>query len=177
MTKESFIFAALVATALYAPAMAADEAATLSIEDGDGHMVATFSQRQLRAAFPQHVLDTATPWSNGEIKHFKGPYLSDVLKKYNLAAGDIEVAATDNYVTTLRSTDITTYNPEIAIDMACETGEGAAAGCVDGYKPLDLQNSGPFYIVWPLKDFPQYYKETKNSMWVWFVAHLRPDNK
>lgn len=157
------------------PGSADENPATLSIEAGDGRVLGSFSQAQLRNAFPQHDLATATPWSsNGEILHFKGPYLAEVLQRFNLTGPDVEAKAADDYVATLAASDINTYNPLIAIDTACTNAEPA---CVDGFKPLDVEHSGPFYIVWPLAQFPAYYQETKNTLWVWFVTHLRPAEK
>ena len=165
-----------IVLALSASASAAEsDGTTLSIEDGNGHVLATFSQSQLRSSFTQHELATATPWSpNGKVLRYRGAYLSDILRRYSLSTTDIEAAAADNYVTTLAAKDISTYSPLIAIDIACEAED---TGCVAGYRPLDIQHSGPFFIVWPLARFPQYYQETKNSIWVWFVTHLRPSNR
>lgn len=64
----------------------------------------------------------------------------------------------------------------VAIEQQCAEEDRASGLCKDGqlYRPLSIDDGGPFYLVWPLDDLPSSYILSRKSIWVWFVVNVRP---
>ncbi|MGK9165291.1 hypothetical protein KXR53_03290 [Inquilinus limosus] len=150
----------------------------LRIESSPGQAIATYTPEQIKADFPQRVIETGTPWSEaGERIRYRGPDLKEVLARSGLGdAASIEVFAYDDFITTLRMDEITDYQPILAIERACSPADHKSGRCKDGqdFRPLELADSGPYSIIWPLDQLPKSYAAGRNAIWVWFVVALRP---
>ncbi|MFE0753272.1 hypothetical protein ACFW16_04920 [Inquilinus sp. NPDC058860] len=150
----------------------------LRIESSPGQAIASYTPEQIKAAFPQRVIETGTPWSEaGETIRYRGPDLKEVLARSGLGdAGSIEVFAYDDFITTLRMEEIKQYDPILAIERGCTATDHKNGRCADGqdYRPLDLADSGPYSIIWPLDQLPKSNTAGRNAIWVWFVVALRP---
>jgi hypothetical protein len=150
----------------------------LRVEASPGQAITTYTPDQIRAAFPQRVVDTGTPWSEGgETIRYRGPSLGDVLARSGLGgAATVEIFAYDDFITTIRMDEITAYQPILAIDQACSGADHKSGRCTDGqeFRPLELADSGPYSIIWPLDQLPKSYATGHNAIWVWFVVALRP---
>jgi len=150
----------------------------LRIESAPGHAIASYTPEQIRAAFPMRVIETGTPWSEaGEKIRYRGPDLGEVLAKGGLGdAASIDVYAYDDFITTIKLDEIEKYQPILAIERACTAGDRKTGRCAEGqeYRALDLADSGPYSIIWPLDQLPKTYTAGRNAIWVWFVVALRP---
>jgi len=169
----SFVASTLLLLVLFngLSCFANEVAQILTVQDQAGKPVHSYSPMDLRNQFKQEILATETPWSKGEIITYRGPRLIDILQSDRLPITNLIAKASDDYTVTIEKSDLETYNPIVAIDIACSSNE---PDCYNGIKPLDLEQGGPFYIVWPFKKFPQRDQDTKNSIWVWFAITVRP---
>lgn len=180
-----FLHMALTAAAMLA--IAGDAAAApagyedphiLRVESSPGQAIASYTPEQIKTAFPQRVIETGTPWSEaGETIRYRGPDLKDVLARSGLGeSASIEVFAYDDFITTIHMDEIKDYEPILAIERGCSTADHKNGRCADGqeFRPLDLADSGPYSIIWPLDQLPKSYTAGRNAIWVWFVVALRP---
>ncbi|MGL4963637.1 MAG: hypothetical protein ACRC67_20580 [Inquilinus sp.] len=180
-----FLRMALIAAAMLA--IAGDAAAApagyedphiLRVESSPGQAIASYTPEQIKTAFPQRVIETGTPWSEaGETIRYRGPDLKDVLARSGLGeSASIEVFAYDDFITTIHMDEIKDYEPILAIERGCSTADHKNGRCADGqeFRPLDLADSGPYSIIWPLDQLPKSYTAGRNAIWVWFVVALRP---
>ncbi|WP_051248013.1 hypothetical protein [Inquilinus limosus] len=150
----------------------------LYVESTPGHPVASYRREDLARAFPLHEIRTRTPWTDEKhVVRYRGPYLKDVLARSGFGdAPEVEVYAFDQFQTDITKSEIDQYKPILAIERECNDQDRARKACADGqeFKPLDLDDSGPFYIVWPYNSLPPSYTPQRNSIWVWFAVALRP---
>ncbi|TSD86910.1 hypothetical protein FFK22_020165 [Mycobacterium sp. KBS0706] len=150
----------------------------LRVESSPGQALASYTPEQIKTAFPQRVIETGTPWSEaGETIRYRGPELKDVLARSGLGeAASIEVFAYDDFITTIHMDEIKDYEPILAIERGCSAADHKNGRCADGqeFRPLDLADSGPYSIIWPLDQLPKSYTAGRNAIWVWFVVALRP---
>jgi hypothetical protein len=180
MRLPRFVTTALFAAALSsAPAYSAGHDPTvISIEKEAGESLATYTFEQLKQDFPQHEIDTATPWSKADEKFkYRGPLLKDVVAKNQIdTRKNVEVTAFDNYITKITNEEIAAYAPIVALEKACTDADRSSGACTahQDFKPLSLDDGGPYYIVWPLDQLPKSYIPARNSIWVWFAIKLRP---
>jgi hypothetical protein len=155
-----------------------DDPQVLSIENASGQTTAKYGLDQLRRDFPLRVMDTRTPWTaGGEVIRFRGPDLAEVLARNGLAdEGSIEASAYDDFVTTIRMDEIAEYKPILALERACTDADRKTGRCKEGeeFRPLTMEDSGPYSIIWPYDQLPSSYVPGRNSIWVWFVVVLRP---
>ncbi|MBB3144996.1 hypothetical protein FHS21_001397 [Phyllobacterium trifolii] len=149
----------------------------LTIEQATGK-TATYTEKQLRSGFDLHERTTATPWSKkGQKTIFRGPLLKDILARSHLAdVKEFEVVAYNDFIARVTSKEIDAFSPMVAIEQQCAEEDRASGLCKDGqlYRPLSIDDGGPFYLVWPLDDLPSSYILSRKSIWVWFVVNVRP---
>jgi len=150
----------------------------LRVESSPGQAIASYTPEQIKTNFPQRVIETGTPWSEaGETIRYRGPDLKDVLARSGLGeSASIEVFAYDDFITTIHMDEIKDYGPILAIERGCSPADHKSGRCADGqdFRPLDLADSGPYSIIWPLDQLPKSYTAGRNAIWVWFVVALRP---
>lgn len=178
MAAAAAMLAALLVGAAQAAPAGHDDPQVLRIEDAAGQPTTTYGLERLKRDFPQRELDTRTPWTAaGESIRYRGPELKDVLAGNGLGdVPSIEASAYDDFVTTIRMDEIDTYKPILALERACSADDHKAGRCKDGedFRPLTLDDSGPYSIIWPYDQLPSSYVPGRNSIWVWFVTALRP---
>lgn len=154
------------------------DAGKLSVENERGDVLDTYTVEGLMAEFSLHTRTTQTPWSRaGEEIGYRGPYLSDILKRRGLADHSaIQVVGYNNFITEISLDEIETYAPILAIEQQCSEADRdhGLCGADQEYRRISLRESGPMFIVWPLKELPRSYVPARNSIWVWFVVALRP---
>lgn len=154
-----------------------DDPAVIQMQDASGGALATFNQEQLRKEFPMHDLVTETPWTNGVKIHFRGPSVKEMVTKYKIAdKPNLEVAAFDNYIIKITMEEVVEFAPIVALERACTDADKESGACAkdQDFRPLSLDDGGPFYIVWPLSKLPKPYIPARNSIWVWFATSIRP---
>lgn len=177
--QVSFLFAGLcLCMSIFSgTSFANDDPAVIQMQDASGGALATFTQEKLRQEFPMHDLVTETPWTNGVKIHFRGPSVKEMVTKYKIAdKPNLEVAAFDNYIIKITMEEVAEFAPIIALEQACTDTDKQSGICTkdQDFRPLSLDDGGPFYIVWPLGKLPKPYIPARNSIWVWFVTSIRP---
>lgn len=180
--RRSFVGAALAAVMTLVSqwaigAIGYEDANVLAIEKAPSVAIANYTPQLVKRSFTMHELETATPWTDGELIRFRGPRLKDILTKYDLEGElRIEVFAFDEFVTQIKMQEIEDYNPILAIERACTPKDRTNGHCTkeQDFMPLPMKDAGPFFIVWPIEKLPDSYVPARNSIWVWFVVALRP---
>jgi hypothetical protein len=156
----------------------ADDSRQIVVYGADKQVLRTFGYEQLRTAFPQHEMETVTPWSKGgALLRYRGPSMMDVLAQSGLPRlATIKFGAYDGFKAYVKLEEISTYKPILALDIACSPKVIAQNDCpVPGdFRPLALEEHGPFLLMWPLEQMPAYYSPQRNSIWVWFVTSIQP---
>jgi hypothetical protein len=154
------------------------DADSLKVESAAGQTQATYTIEQLRQDFHVHQRTTATPWSPADTAiSFRGPLLRDILAKNKLfEASEYEIRAYNDFVSKITHEEITRFSPILAMEQQCQDEDRTSGLCSSGqvYRPLSIDDGGPFYLVWPLEDLPPSYVPGRNSIWVWFVTAIRP---
>lgn len=150
---------------------------TLSIETGGGSPI-TYDIEAIKKEFPVSERVTRTPWTKeGEVIQYRGVYLKDLLQRNNINTYSIvEVHADDGFLARVPKADIDNYSPMIAYEKSCTDADRKKGKCDAGdtFRQLDIDESGPFTVVWPYDDLPTSYIPSRNNLWVWWVISLRP---
>lgn len=157
-----------------------DDPSRLAIEKGEGKVLASYTVEELKRAFPIQEYDTPTPWMPRDQKiGFRGPYLKDVLTKYLPGQSDVEIIAYNGFSSILKREEIEKYKPILAIERRCDDEDRRRGSCSaeQTYRPLQLKDGGPLFLVWPLDELPASYIPARNAIWVWFVVAVRSDNE
>lgn len=173
--------AALVTAAMFGFCVAhaqAPDPDSLTIEATAGQPLASYTGQQLRKDFTLHDITTATPWSKGgETLHYRGPLLKDILARSGISnAREFEILAYNDFISNVSGAEIDTYAPILAIEQECRDNDRVDGLCAVGqaFRPLSVEDGGPFYLIWPLEKLPPAYVPARNSIWVWFVVTIRP---
>lgn len=150
----------------------------LSIEQSKGTILEKYTPNTIKTAFTMHVLETRTPWTkDGKAVRYRGPFLLEILAKNHLdSVKFIQAYAYNDFVTEIETSVIREFSPIVAIERQCTDEDRKTAKCSVGqdYVPLGVNDGGPYYLVWPMDQLPSSYVPTRNSIWVWFVATIRP---
>ncbi|MDR6633711.1 hypothetical protein J2X72_002511 [Phyllobacterium sp. 1468] len=150
---------------------------TLTVGRGAGQSELIYNIDQLRDEFTLHEQVTATPWSGHKAIGFRGPLLKDILSKSTISgASEFEVQAYNNFLARVTAAEIDAYAPILALEQRCEDADRVSGLCSDSqsYRRLSVEDGGPLYLIWPLKDLPPAYVLGRKSIWVWFVVAVRP---
>ncbi|MCX8571093.1 hypothetical protein [Aminobacter sp. MET-1] len=163
-----------------APAHSAyDDPGTFAVEEAAGKPIKVFTTDQLRTVFENVTIDTKTPWSttDDEKIQWRGPLLLDVLQSGGLDKNSsVQIMAYDDFLSEIKLDEIRSYNPIIAIERTCTATDITNGLCKEGqdFRPIDLSERGPHFIVWPLDELPSSYVPARNSIWVFFPIAARP---
>ena len=175
--KVPLISGLLFVSGLSLAQAAYDDPSVLSVENEAGKPIATYSVQALNRAFPPKIIETNTPWTNGEKRRYRGASLKEVLARNGLSeATIIEAIALDDYQSKQEMKEINTFDPIIATEIDCTNADKASKACAPGqeFRPLTDADRGPYYIVWPYDQLPKASDPGDNSRWVWFLVALRP---
>lgn len=150
----------------------------LVIETDAGNQLISYGIDMMKKQFPVRERATRTPWTKtGEVVRFRGVFLKDLLAKHDLDEhAAVEVRADDGFMARVPMADIDSYAPMIAYEKECTDADRQTGKCNadDTYRPLDIDESGPFFVVWPYDDLPASYIPSRNNLWVWWVIAVRP---
>ncbi len=129
----------------------------LTVRQG-GEIVRRLEREQLATEFPQHVLNTDTPWTEG-IQRFSGPTLKSLLDGLNVVIGErIWVKAFNDYSIFIPKTDLNNY----PIILALKRQE----------KWLSGRELGPLWVVYPWTDFPSLHVDLYYARSVWQTCEI-----
>lgn len=149
----------------------------LKLEDTSGRTIAVLTVEQLQSAFEQQTYDTRTPWTDEhETIVFRGPLLETVLERAGLAAApSIKIVAYDDFISEIPRDEILSYKPILAVQRKCSPADRVALRCAPGqdFRPIDLLEKGPIFIVWPFDQLPLSYVPARNAIWVFFPTVVR----
>ncbi|KXF77151.1 hypothetical protein ATN84_25470 [Paramesorhizobium deserti] len=176
------VLATIIALMSQIPAASAqhDDPSTLMIEKAPGKVLMSYTVEELKRAFPIHERVTPTPWMSRDQKiEFRGPYLKDLLTKYLPYATSIEILAYNGFSSILKREEIDSYKPILAIERRCDDNDRKRGSCTadQDYRPLQLEDGGPMFLVWPLDELPPSYIPARNAIWVWFVVAVRANDE
>ncbi len=149
----------------------------LSVAHAARATVNRYTAERLRKEFQLRERTTATPWSAGTAMTFRGPLLKDILARNALTTPNgIEVRASNDFVSKISTDEIDRFAPILALEKQCNDDDRASGLCMPDqtYRPLSLEDGGPFYLIWPLNELPQSYVPGRNAIWVWFVVAICP---
>ncbi|TIU17955.1 MAG: hypothetical protein E5W49_18775 [Mesorhizobium sp.] len=150
----------------------------LVIETDAGNQLISYGIDMMKKQFPVRERATRTPWTKkGEIVRFRGVFLKDLLAKHDLDEhAAVEVRADDGFMARVPKADIDSYAPMIAYEKECTDADRQTGRCDadDTFRPLDIDESGPFFVVWPYDNLPASYIPARNNLWVWWVIAVRP---
>lgn len=171
--------AGAVATVSFAQVTsAAPDPEKLVIETEAGNQLISYGIDMMKRQFPVRERATRTPWTRtGEVVRFRGVFLKDLLAKHDLDEhAAVEVRADDGFMARVPKADIDSYAPMIAYEKECTDADRQTGKCNadDTYRPLDIHESGPFFVVWPYDNLPASYIPARNNLWVWWVIAVRP---
>ncbi|MER8953337.1 hypothetical protein NKH98_11465 [Mesorhizobium sp. M0833] len=178
-STATIAIAGAVGTVSFAQATSeVDDPEKLVIETDAGNQLVSFSIDAIKKEFPVRERATRTPWTtSGEIVRFRGVYLKDLLAKHHLDEHRaVEVRADDGFMARVPKEDIDSYAPMIAYEKECTDADRQNGKCDadDTYRQLDIDESGPFFVVWPYDKLPASYIPARNNLWVWWVIAVRP---
>lgn len=149
------LMAAVLGACLHVTGAAAQDI-VLTVQAGESGRSVTFTDAELMA-LPQESFETETIWTEGEIT-FSGPSLKAVLEHANLASGDVELYAINDY--------------SILLPLAkIEDGAPIIASRING-APFSVREKGPLWIVFPYDDEPKYNTEEYFALSVWQLNRL-----
>ncbi|QXE24685.1 hypothetical protein B6N60_03392 [Richelia sinica FACHB-800] len=103
---------------------------------------------------PNHVSQVS------QMFNFQGISVASLLKKFGYQPGTTEVTFVcyDAYQVTVKLQDLLTYPIILAIAR-------------DG-KPIQRDQGGPIYLVFPHSQYPQLKQTYNDSMWAFYVSHM-----
>jgi hypothetical protein len=150
----------------------------IAIEPGDGKEAVSYDLETIKRDFPISERVTRTPWTKeGQMIKFRGVFISDLLAKNGVSDySAIEVHADDGFLARVPKEDIDNYEPMIAYERECTAADRSSGLCDadDAFRQIDIEESGPYFVVWPYSDLPSSYIPARNNLWVWWVISLRP---
>lgn len=174
----ALIAACIAAAAFVVPALAQNHAPdVLFIEDSAGNTLAKLTPQSVQEQFAMQLISTRTPWSSGKVLSYRGPFLKDILVKYKIHdATAITVSAYNDFRSNISMQEIDEYDPILAIQIGCTAQEYERKVCPEGetYRPLTLDDYGPFFVAWDITKIPANYVPSRNAIWVWFAVRMRP---
>lgn len=181
LKARTVLLAVLVIAAFTFPAYAAqdhEDPELLIIEDASGTPVGEYTPDDLKSNFTIHDRVTQTPWTDdGEEIHYRGVFLKDILAQHGLdELQSVEVFADDDFLAVIGMDDIEDYSPLIAFELSCTDQDRTEAICSDDqeFRALELDDRGPYFLVWPYQDLPDHYVPSRNNLWVWWIIGIRP---
>ena len=154
-TRRVFGIGCLLVTIMTSVGALADDAVlTFSGKVPGGAVTLT---RDEIAKLPQREL-TEQPTSFPQPLKFKGPSLTEVLKRVGATGGDITLSAADDYKVDISADDMKKFNPILAIEK-------------DGVR-MAPDDFGPFFVMWPFKEKPEIDIEAYQAKAIWTVVKI-----
>lgn len=146
---------ALLAAVLIAAAPAlAQEAPVLSVTSDGETRVLTIADL---SALPVTSFETSTIWTEGT-HAFEGILLADLMEAMEMEGETVVATALNDYAVEIPVAEITDEGPIVAYRM-------------DGAE-MSRRGKGPFWILYPFDDVPEFRSETAYSRSVWQLDRL-----
>ncbi|EFO31312.1 conserved hypothetical protein [Roseibium sp. TrichSKD4] len=102
-----------------------------------------------------------------------------MLRHNNTGGDDIEISAHNGFISGVKRSEISQYAPILAVERNCEPQDYITEACADGqlFRPITIPENGPIFLVWPLKELPEYYLNMRNAIWVFHVSAIAHSKK
>jgi len=155
------VLAALVVMPLAAAELPQAEGRTLLTVGGkithhNSEGVARFDRAMLDN-LPQHVMTTATPWTDGE-QRFEGPLLSDLLAAVGSEGDELVLRALNDYFAIVHLPEVTRYPLMLAMRVNGST--------------LSVRDKGPVWLLYPMSEFPELNTPYHRADMVWQLSRI-----
>ena len=121
-----------------------------------GGVATVYSEAELEA-LGMSSLVTTTSWTDGP-QSFDGVLLSRIAEVHGVKNGMMKVTAINGYEAELEVSELLAYPVLLATRQ--------------NGKRMPLREKGPFWIVYPRDEFPEFNDERHNYKWVWQVRSL-----
>ena len=154
-TRRAFGIGCLLVTIMTSVGALADDAVLAFSGKVPGGAV-TLTRDEI-AKLPQREL-TEQPTSFPQPLKFKGPSLTEVLKRAGATGGDVTLSAADDYKVDISADDMKKYDPILAIEK-------------DGVR-MAPDDFGPFFVMWPFKEKPEIDIEAYQAKAIWSVVKI-----
>lgn len=133
-------------------------AVNLHLPGRDGHISLDISALE---SLPQRQITTSTVWTQ-EVDAYQGVMLLDLLLAYDIDPSDIQgrviFSALDGYTA--------------EVDFALIGGDAPLLAYFRNGKLMPRRSQGPFWLIFPYDDAPEFRSETIYSMSVWQVETI-----
>lgn len=103
------------------------------------------------------TIRTTTTWTDG-VQTFEGVTLATIAKAHGMEAGKLIVGAINDYKAEIELAEINAVPVMLATRMNGER--------------MSVRDKGPFWVVYPRDDHPEFAEERHNYKWVWQVGTL-----
>lgn len=154
--KNALIVVVCTLSAFLHATVAAAENVILTLQHVASGQSVTFTDEELMA-LPQERFETGTIWTEGVVE-FSGPSLRAVIEQAQMAPGDVQLYA------------INDYNIVLPLDKI-EDGAPVLANRIDG-APFSVRDKGPLWVVFPYDDVARYNNEEYFALSVWQLNRL-----
>ncbi len=156
MTRTALCAACALVLSWTGTARASDED-KLSVIDGTGTVVASFTQTEAEDRFGLREIVTSTPWTSRKIR-FSGIDGETLLKAAGVSGETVTAIALDDYAATLTWDDIVAHDVIFATRM--------------NGKPLTIANKGPFWIMFDFDAASEREMAELLSKSVWHMVEI-----
>ncbi len=103
------------------------------------------------------TIRTTTTWTDG-VQTFEGVSLAAIAKAHGAEAGKLIVGAINDYKAEIELSEVNAVPVMLATRMNGER--------------MSVRDKGPFWVVYPRDDHPEFAEERHNYKWVWQVGTL-----
>jgi hypothetical protein len=108
-------------------------------------------------SMPVTEFETETPWTEGKTR-FKGVRLQMLMEQLGVDSDVIRVKALNQYHADVHWKELSQYPVIIAYEM---NGE-----------PMSVRDKGPFWLMFPMSDFPELNTPKHHISMVWQVSEI-----
>lgn len=129
----------------------------ISFSSPSDNITKTLKRRDFDKLSPT-VITTSTPWTAPDTQ-FEGVKLSDLLAAHGITQfKQLKLTALNDYATIIPASDLTTWEPIVAIKR-------------DG-KPMTVRNLGPAWVIYPLSRFPEIDNPDTYQKMIWQLLSI-----
>ncbi len=150
-----YVLASFAAFVLPAGPLSAQEGHALEVIDAEG-LATTLSLAELEQ-MEQTEFATTTIWTDGSIR-FSGVPVLKILEHTGTTGEVIVLSALNDYSIEMPISDLDEDAPIVATRMNGET--------------MSIRDKGPYWVIFPFDDHPDYRTETNHARSVWQLVRL-----
>lgn len=158
MTRFLTTLSLYAALLLSAAGASAQPVLTVTVDPDDASRATEYTADELLALESVEVTTDNDYLEDGPAT-FTGPLLRTLLADADLEPGDeIQVAALNDYRTSIPAEDVLDYDVIVAVLM-------------DG-EPMSVRDKGPFWVIYPMSDNPELQEPKFNDRLIWQLSKV-----